>query len=354
MGRKNRGGAGRPASSPPANVTPQALVEAVRGFILQDSPTPGRFEELAGELFLLHYRLNAAYRRICEGRGVKPSACATLDQIPHVPVSLFKYLRFYLEDLPAPRFVFETSGTTHGFPGRHYLADLSLYRLSVQRSFNLLVGPPPEGGFIFLGPLPEEAPRSSLSWMYAFLAEQSRKRDVFYARRGGAWDWQGVAAFAARRRPLLMFGPVSAFALAVEAFKQNGQALVLPQSSRLMLTGGWKGRGRRFSEAKLRRDLRRVFGIGAKQVLHEYGMTELASPAYRSGRAPYRTPWWCQHGFVGRAKASGPRPLTFCDLANVASMPFLMTEDLGLPRGEGFIFSHRLARAQLRGCSLAI
>lgn len=323
--------------------------------MLQDSPTRGRFEELAGDLFCLHYRCNPPYRRICDGRGVRPSHLSRLDQIPHVPVSLFKYLRFYLNDLPAPRFVFETSGTTHGFTGRHYLPDLSLYRTSVQRSFDLLAGPQPGGGFIFLGPSPREAPYSSLSWMYALLAER-KKEQVIYALRDGAWDWHGLSAFSARRpgRPILVFGPVSAFALAAKNFKQRGETVALPEGSRLMLTGGWKGRRKTFSETKLRSDLRRVFGVEAKQILYEYGMTELSSPAYRAGGAAYRTPWWCRHGFAETGSGRGPRPLTLTDLANVASMPFLMTEDLGLPHREGFVFSHRLARAQPRGCSLSV
>src|SRR5205814_4032901 len=54
----------------------------------------------------------------------------------------------------------------------------------------------------------------------------------------------------------------------------------LPAGSRVMETGGYKGRSRELPRAKLHGLIARHLGISASWIVCEYGMSELSSQAY--------------------------------------------------------------------------
>jgi len=91
------------------------------------------FDSLALELFALHCKHNAPYRRFCESRGMMPGAAEHWSQIPAIPTSAFKELE--LSCLPAEErtAVFHSSGTTGQRPSRHFhnADSLAIYEASL-------------------------------------------------------------------------------------------------------------------------------------------------------------------------------------------------------------------------------
>jgi hypothetical protein len=136
-------------------------------------------------------------------------------------------------------------------------------------------------------------------------------------------------------------------------------------------TGGYKKRSRSVPRAELHRFVIERLGIPAQRIVCEYGMSELSSQAYDGtisvtedplpiAHQPPRVfhfPPWARIQIVspetGREVADGEMGLIrVFDLANVASVLSVQTEDLGLRRGDGFEFLGRASAAEPRGCSL--
>ena len=76
-------------------------------------------------------------------------------------------------------------------------------------------------------------------------------------------------------------------------------------------------------------------------------------PSVKSG------PHWIRSRLVepmsGREVAHGERGiLAHCDLANFNSVTTILTEDVGVAAGSGFLLLGRAEGAQAKGCSLAV
>ena len=140
----------------------------------------------------------------------------------------------------------------------------------------------------------------------------------------------------------------------------------LPFGSRIMETGGFKGRVRELSRGDFYPILSEAFGIPAFNIVNEYGMTELSSQFYdRSLRDQASSDWkagpeWCRAICVDpetgdEVPVGEPGLIRIVDLANVGSVIALQTEDVGIAAADGsFRVLGRVGQAQLRGCSLAM
>ena len=152
---------------------------------------------------------------------------------------------------------------------------------------------------------------------------------------------------------------------------------MLPPRSRVLETGGYKGRSREVSRSELYAAITRGLGVPASHIVSEYGMSELGSQAYDhvvpdapvpappdDAAVPtpprhFRFPRWARAQAVspedGREVAEGEVGLLrVFDLANVRSVMAVQTEDLVVRRGEGFELLGRLPRAEAKGCSLLV
>jgi hypothetical protein len=135
-----------------------------------------------------------------------------------------------------------------------------------------------------------------------------------------------------------------------------------PPGSRVMETGGFKGRTRIVSRDVLYRRAAAALGIGESAIAAEYGMTELTSQYYDSAesrssrrRVKQAVPWLrpivvdaaglpVARGVVGTIR--------HIDCANRASAVAIDTEDLGALTDAGLHLIGREEGAALRGCSL--
>ncbi len=361
-----------------------------------------KFNRLALELFNLQFANNSAYRIICEARRLTPLTVSHWSQIPAVPTAAFKELELTsLAPVERTR-VFHSSGTTAQRPSRHFhhAESLAVYEASLWPWFaahvaadvrrlnssaaGLASGVEVDPGLltsaatyrtVVLTPSPAQAPNSSLVHMFDFVRQELRAdAGAFVGRLGavGEWALDFDATLAALTpngsRPLLVLGTAFSFVNLLDEMSAQSIRLELPTNSRVLETGGYKGRSRELPKAELHALITERFGVPASHIICEYGMSELSSQAYdaaslksegqslKSGRA-FRFPPWARVQIIspetGREVGEGETGLVrVFDLANVFSVLAIQTEDLAVRYGDGFELIGRAPYAEPRGCSL--
>ncbi|HEY9084357.1 MAG TPA: hypothetical protein VIN40_00235 [Candidatus Tyrphobacter sp.] len=333
-------------------------------------PSDEAFNDLALRIFAYQLRGNAPYARYCAARGVTLEAMPTTwEQIPPVPAAAYKEATLAAFDPAQAAFVFETSGTTQGRGGLHYMKTPALYDAALLAGFDRFMLP--DGArlrYLNLVPNPAERPRSSLGYMMARVArERGDGRTGWYARGDALLleEFFGDLERASADGAAVCIA-TTAFALlaALDAADARGLRFALPQGSRVMETGGFKGRTRVVSREELYARASSTFGVDADSIIAEYGMTELTSQWYDAplrqaqgdkGRVK-RAPAWLRARAVAPDGATLPDgvvgALVHVDLANLWSCVAVHTEDLGARAGGGIVLLGREQGAALRGCSL--
>ncbi|HEY8090596.1 MAG TPA: acyl-protein synthetase, partial [Polyangiaceae bacterium] len=220
------------------------------------------------------------------------------------------------------------------------------------------------------GPSPSEAPDSSLAHMCGLFAGSVGPAgpgvETWFVREG-TLDVVGLRrrlAALPRGRGLVVLA--TSFALVHLLDALGGERLPLPEGSRVMQTGGYKGRSREVAPAELRGAVARTFAVDERAVVGEYGMTELSSQfweatAASAGARPgvYVEPPWARvvpvdpvtlapvpEGEAGIARIE--------DLANVDSAMAIVAQDRVRRVPGGFELLGRAPGAPPRGCSIAV
>ena len=339
-----------------------------------DEETASNWDSFARDLAAFQFEVNPHFRKLCERRGVKPND--GFERLPPIPTDAFKLARISCFPAELTTKTFRTSGTTIGDRGMHAFRDVGTYdrgAVAYGRAM-LFAGMTPPPAVLVFGPCPAAAPDSSLTHMCGLFAEQlggmppaHRVQDAFFLD-DGVFDLAGfdkrVVHSMVRGEPVVVLGTSFSF---VHLLDELGDTtLALPAQSRVMQTGGFKGKSREVDGPLLRRRIATLFGIEEASVVSEYGMTELSSQFYDEdvpdhGRL-YREPPWARvvpvdpetlapvrDGEVGIARIE--------DLLNIDSACILLTEDrvrriAGVPGH--FELLGRRPGASPRGCSIAI
>ena len=380
-----------PASGAPDDVRALAeeLTDAFRGWEADPAPwSEDRFGELALRTFRLQLRHNEPYRRYCEARGVSAGSVDDWREVPPVPTAAFREVGLAAGDPAAAELEFRTSGTTRGREarGRHPILLPGVYRASLEAAFRRFVlddagfpppaRPPestPEAALGRTGDVPRipmlslipswpESDASSLSWMVDAVRDRFGAAGSLHAADAGGVRWEEAAAWAGEAAgggsPVCVLATTLALDDWTRRLEDEGRRMELPTGSRIMDTGGAKGReGLRRGDVLAR--VEATVGVPPGAVVNEFGMTELLSQRYgspRDGRM-HGPPWL-------RTRALHPATLepleegeegVLChlDLANVASVCAVLTEDLGSVRDGAVAWRGRTPGAVPRGCSLA-
>ena len=354
---------------------------ALRGRLIElfrrgaDTPLDDdEFDARAGEVLDYAIRHVPAYAGYCRARGVEGGDVAGWRDIPAVPTAAFKEIRL-LADGAVAEAVFRTSGTTRGPErrGEHHVADLDLYRESLRPAFRAALLPDDARlRFLSLMPPPSQLPDSSLAFMIGDVMEAFGAAGSAAFAGADGLD-HGALASAAREAaadgaPVLLLGTSAAFIHWLDALAAAGERLRMPDGSRLMDTGGFKGKGRSIPAVELRDAYAERLGIPPERCVNEYGMTEMLSQLYdttlRDGAAgdprPKAPPPWVRSLAVDPETLTPLEPgdtgiLRHVDLANVGSVPAIQTEDLGrVDHGGRVLLEGRAAGAPPRGCSIAM
>ena len=304
------------------------------------------FDRVALEVFRFQAEACAPYREYLELLGVDPAAVECPEQIPFLPIELFKSHRVYCGSNP-PQQIFTSSSTTGQTPSRHYVADLRIYEEAFTRSFELFYGPAEQTAIFALLPNYLEREGSSLIYMVEGLI-----------RRGGGgfylYDHDALLRDMETHQGKKILLGVS-YALWDLAEEQRGAL----HDVIVMETGGMKGRREELPREEFHRLLCDAFGV---QSIHsEYGMAELMSQAYSDGKGIFRTPPWMRicvrdlndpFRLLPNGATGG---INLIDLANLYSCSFLQTQDLGKVYDDGsFRILGRISGSEIRGCNLLV
>lgn len=331
------------------------------------------FDELCAALFAHQYTHQRAYRTFCERRGITPDDQPGRYTVPAVPTDAFKLLKLFVDQ--APSVTFRTSGTTTDARGEHHFRTLDVYRASLHPSFLRFCNRDAEPlRMLVLAPSHDDLRDSSLSFMLSELVERhGDEGSGFFVSldHEQAWniDVDGLADALHKAcrdgAPTMLLGTAFAYA---EVFERLDESWNLPAGSRLMETGGFKGRFRELSRQQLYDAFTERLGLARHRCVSEYSMTELSSQTYtdqlvagEAGTGHFYAPPWLDIQIAApltlkpHKKPNKPGLIRFVDLANVDSVLAIQTSDRGILHPDGGLeLLGRAPDAQLRGCSLTI
>lgn len=322
----------------------------------------GDFERAALETFVRQARGCGPYREYLSLLGVDPAEISTLEEIPFLPIELFKTHRVWCGP-SEPEIVFTSSGTGGLGGSKHYVAHREDYEKTFHRAFRMFYGDPAQVGIYALLPGYMEREGSSLIYMIDDLVKAG-DRGGFYLD-----DYDRLLRdMEADPGPKILFGVSYALLDLAERYSPKLHNTVV------METGGMKGQREEIAKEEFHRILCRAFGVGA--IHSEYGMAELSSQAYSEGGNLFRTPPWMR---VGVRDLNDPFDIlapgqnggvNIIDLANIYSCAFVQTQDVGVTFGEGdapagealgssrfsrlFSVHGRADRSEIRGCNLLV
>lgn len=309
--------------------------------------TDERFSEIALGVFRFQAERCAPYREYLSLAGIDPGAVRSVGGIPFLPVELFKTHKIYCGP-DEPEMVFTSSSTTGQVPAMHYVADLSVYRESFTRCFEMFCGRPRDMAIFALLPGYLEREGSSLIYMF--------DRLVAGAAAGGFYlDDYGrlLRDMAAFEGPKLLVGV--SYALWDMAERYPGPL----ENTVIMETGGMKGRREELPKEQFHMILCDAFGVGS--IHSEYGMAELLSQAYSDGGGLFATPPWMKvvcrdvHDPFETLPPGRRGGINIIDLANMYSCSFIQTQDIGTVEAGGrFRLDGRISGSDIRGCNLLV
>lgn len=336
------------------------------------------FNELALRVFAYQFAHNEPYRKYCLKQGRTPDTVPTWCAIPAVPIAAFKATTLSCEPLEEAAALFMSSGTTGGPDqrSRHYHPHLTLYDASVRNCFAGTVIPDCQPGSLLmlsLFPSPEMMPNSSLAYwlgyvMRTFGAPGSR----FVMDRNGL-DLSTLTRVLQEAQesgtPMCLLGASFSFVHFFDACGEQNLRFQLPNGSRIMDTGGFKGQSREITRQELYRLAREHLGVPRDWCVNMYGMTEHSTQFIdstirdrthgESGPRHKIVPPWARSRVVDpetleELPTGEAGLLLHYDLGNRNSVLAVLSEDIGYALGNGFELLGRAKGAEARGCSVAV
>lgn len=264
----------------------------------------------------------------------------------HLPVSAFKHVEIATFPVSEAERVFISSATGSGLRSRHFVRRLAVYEASVCAAFEAVFG---KGPYTIWAHLPGYSTESSLVCMLKILIQRyGDERSQFFLDSEFPDDPDSTSS-------LVLFGAAFGLLDLIEVGPWQ-----LPQSVRIVETGGMKTHQCEITRRELHTRLAEGFGIQEDQVWSEYGMCELLSQAYTQGGPVYMPPPWMRVQVVDpynpkQILSDGqPGLLAITDLANIHTVSSILTEDLGVSHGEGFEVLGRFPGSALRGCNFLL
>src|SRR5690606_20490885 len=265
--------------------------------------------------------------------------------------------------------VFMTSGTTQGgVRGRSYHPTLTVYDRSMTLNFARRFMQDRDRirmGILF--PTEEIMPNSSLAHYLALAVRHFGTEDSRYLIGDSGLDIENAIAALARaeesREPYALLGASYSFVHLMDALEERGRSFALPDGSRILDTGGFKGQSRELEPDAFYGQLSATFGVPRDRCINMYGMTELSTQFYDRGNASVPSvksgPHWIRTRVVDPLTgADVPRGsvgiLAHCDLAHFNVVSTILTEDAGIEVDGGFLLLGRADGAEAQGCSMAV
>ena len=310
------------------------------------------FTDIALELFRFQAANNPLYKTFIHHLSIDPNGVKTLEEIPFFPISFFK-THSVQTGAWQPQTVFTSSGTTGSVTSRHFVRDLDFYLRHAQRCFESFFGPLSDYHFLSLLPSYLERQGSSLiAMMDHFIRESQSPWSAFYLQDVDKL-LRDLEALRRDHRKVILWGVSFALLDLAERSPRDLRPFMIFE------TGGMKGRKKEMTRQELHGILSEAFRV--ETIYSEYGMTELLSQGYtRGGTAFQGAP---AMRVIGRDLTDPMRKglldetcgINVIDLANVDSIAFIETEDLGrVFADKTFEILGRMDNSDVRGCNLLV
>lgn len=331
-----------------------AIPAVVRQTLLKKIRTvkPDRFEEVCMELFRYQATENQLYKEFLRLLAINIADVSCPEEIPFLPVELFKNYRIKTGDWEVQE-VFTSSGTMGSSTSMHLLRDPDWYRDLSIHGFEQRYGSIKDWCILALLPAYLERKGSSLVYMVQqFMEASGHPKNGFYLNNSGELN-QVLQDLKGGAQKVLLLGVSFALLDFAEQYPQDLRGITI------METGGMKGRREEITRKELHNILTKAFQL--KLIHSEYGMTELLSQAWSTGRGhffPSPTMRVLLREITdpfGLVPQGSTGLISVIDLANIDTISFIATDDLGKINKDGsFEILGRLDHSDVRGCNLMV
>ncbi len=310
------------------------------------------FDDIALQLFQFQAENNTIYKNYITHLGINPLSVLTVSDIPFLPISFFKN-----HNLKTGAWTTEvdfiSSGTMGQSTSKHPVRNLAFYRDHAVRCFEHFFGNIHNHHFLALLPSYLERSDSSLVAMMNCFIEKSESTFSGFYLHNTAGLLQDLENLRGNSKKTILWGVTFALLDLAERYH--------PDLSHCLIfeTGGMKGRREEITRYQLHSKLAEGFNV--ENIYSEYGMTELLSQAYSTGKNAFYCPPTMkilareitdpfQKGLLNETGG-----INVIDLANLNTIAFIETEDIGKVHPNGsFEVMGRLDNSDIRGCNLIV
>ncbi len=309
------------------------------------------FNALVIEIFQFQAETNLVYKTYIKHLKIDAKKINSISEIPFLPIEFFKTHKVVTEGFKE-KIVFTSSGTTGKNTSKHYIKDLNIYKQSFTKGFNNFYGNISDYYILALLPSYLEREGSSLVYMMNDIIQNSDLESGFYINNQKEL-FDKISSLKIKNKKILLIGVSYALMDFAEKYNLNLSNCII------METGGMKGKRQELTKTELHNLLCEKFNVS--NIHSEYGMTELLSQAYSSGKGIYKTQPWMRilardiydpFSYVKNGQTGG---LNIIDLANIYSCSFIETKDLGKKMSKNeFEITGRFDNSDIRGCNLLI
>lgn len=317
-----------------------------------NSHTFPEFNQISLEVFRYQAKNNLIYKSYLKNLGINVKAINGFHEIPFLPIEFFKSSTIVSGQGSIEK-EFASSGTTGSRKSHHLLYDTSIYKKSFTLGFEQFYGNLKEYCILALLPGYLEQENSSLIFMIDALIRQTGHPDSGFHLDNFRKLADILSKLEKSGQKTILFGVSFALMDFAEYYDSPLQNTIV------METGGMKGRKKEITRDQLHQSLCNRFGI--EKIHSEYGMTELLSQSYSKGDGLFNSPPWMKilvrdaydpFHYLLPEKTGG---INIIDLANIHSLSFIETQDLGrLSKDGGFEVFGRFDHSDIRGCNLLL
>lgn len=310
------------------------------------------FDALALEIFRFQAQYNEVYARFISLLKIDCETINAVEDIPFLPIQFFKNYSIKTGQWPTTT-TFSSSGTTGDATSLHSVRDLDFYKKNTEIGFSTFYGPPSEYCILALLPSYLERTGSSLIYMADHFIQMSKHPKSGFFLNNTKELLRVLNDLKKEDTPALLLGVSFALLDLAEGHPVDLQDVII------METGGMKGRRKELTRAELHTVLKNSFQV--EYIHSEYGMTELFSQAYSKGNGIFYYPQTMKvltreiTDPLALQKDGKTGVLNIIDLANLDTISFIATDDLGRVNEDGsFEVMGRLDNSDIRGCNLLL
>lgn len=370
------------------------LVEALRQpFLLENDAV---FDDLCRRIHAVQYETILPLKRLALHQGKTPAQTRHWQELPAIPAQAYKRYSLHSAQQKTSR-VFQSSGTSSALDGNASAPSVSkaaysqeglglmerVIELNASRmlfpdlSLNVMTGKAEIKAhtlILVLAPPPSAAPGMIMAFGMQHLIHRWGAPGSRFLLGPGGLTLDGIIEMLVDLQgmelPVTLIGASFGFVHLLDRMAALGVSVSLPEGSRTMDAGGFKGRSREVSPAHMRTSIGERLGIPTHHIINLLGMTELPSQLYddrlaaayegRDAQIGKRIPPWMRCRVLdpismNECATGEPGLLMHVDLANVERPLAVLSDDLGIRHPDGSLeVLGRATGAEARGCSLSL